>query len=213
MKLCDKYKCNAEIRSLKSWKCFAFDETQTLIVSLPLEVTHQRDVIWRVRDARQGHTGRDLLKAGQRNHLLHLQHMRLHKNIVQTALEAPDVVGESRDPTSTGQMERVHQSHLDLLLRPTGGPVAMILRDRSLTDELEETGGGSAVEITQEYEPGPGMLLHHNLLHVFESHCNLNQSNVSSWTHSRLSETTAKVIIFTLILTFRVPVQVCVSHT
>lgn len=153
---------------------------QMLVTCSPLEVTHLRDVIRRVRDARQGQIGGDFLVTGQRNDLLHLQHMWLDKYIVQTPLEAPDVVGVGRDPTGTGQLERVSESRLDLLFWAIGGPVIMILRDGSLTDELEEAGGGHAVEITREYKPGSGMLLHHHLLHVFQGHSNLDQSNVSS---------------------------------
>lgn len=127
-----------------------FEANKLLVTCSPLEVTHQRDVIRRVRDARQGQIGGNFLVAGQRNDLLHLQHMRLDKNIVQTPLEAPDVVGVGRDPTSAGQLERVIESHLDQLFWAIGGPVVMVLRDGSLTDELEEAGGGRAVEITRE---------------------------------------------------------------
>lgn len=109
-------------------------------------------MVRRVRDAGKGLVRGDLLVTGQRNYLFYLQSLRLHENVVQTAMEATDVVSVSGFSACTGQLKGAVKLHLKKLLRPIRCPVTVLLCYRTLTEQLEESRRRRAVEVAAEHQ-------------------------------------------------------------
>lgn len=118
-----------------------------------------------VRDTGKGLVRGDLLVTGQRNNLLYLQCLRLNENVVQTTIKASYEVGVVRFSARTGQLKGAVKLHLKKLLRPIRCPVSVLLYNRTLTEQLEESWWWRAVEVAAEYQSA-GVFFRHDFLQV-----------------------------------------------